>query len=301
VRRLALAVVAALAALGGPAAAQTAGPAPAVSIGFAAYTPAHIDVLAGDTVTWSNDSVRTHTVTATDGAWSSARLTGGDTFARRFDATGAFPYYCQIHGFMRGEVDVHRLLLDAPAEPGAPRRAFGLSGRAALPAGAAVTIEGDSGTGFAPVARATVAPDGAFTAEVVPSTTTTYRAVAGAEASPPVRLLVLDRRVAASATPRGRGRVVVSARVTPASPGATVVLQLRLRERFGWWPVRRARLGRASTARLRLRLRRRVPARVVLTLADGATVLAKSPTLHVGPRRQARPERRSRSSLAPIS
>ena len=34
-----------------------------------------------------------------------------------FDAPGATPYYCVLHPFMRGEVDVHRVLLDAPTEP----------------------------------------------------------------------------------------------------------------------------------------------------------------------------------------
>jgi hypothetical protein len=93
-------------------------------------------------------------------------------------------------------------------------------------------------------------------------------------------VVVLDRRVEASAR-RRRGRVVVGTRVLPASPGATVVLQLRLRERFGWWPVRRARLDDASRARFELRHPRRVRARVVLVAFDGATPLATSPALRL--------------------
>jgi hypothetical protein len=57
-----------------------------------------------------------------------------------------------------------------------------------------------------------------------------------------------------------------------------VVLQLRLPERFGWWPVARRRLDARSRATWVLHPRRSVPARVVLTLADGATVLATSRT-----------------------
>ena len=60
-----------------------------------------------------------------------------------------------------------------------------------------------------------------------------------------------------------------------------MVLQLRLRERFGWWPVRRgARLhgGHATFSSTP----RRVRARVVLTLADGATPLAVSAPLRLG-------------------
>jgi hypothetical protein len=68
----------------------------------------------------------------------------------------------------------------------------------------------------------------------------------------------------------------VSTRVAPAARGQTVVLQLHLPERFGWWPVRRARLDRASRARFVVHTRRRARARVVLTRTDGATPLARS-------------------------
>jgi len=120
---------------------------------------------------------------------------------------------------------------------------------------------------------------------VVPGWTATYRAVAGTEVSPPVTLVVLDRRISMR-TQRGRRQLLVRARVTPASPGATVVLQLFLHEHFGWWPVQRTKLDRASTARFALRVRRRVAARVVLTLPDGATPLAVSAPLRVGPTRR---------------
>ena len=118
---------------------------------------------------------------------------------------------------------------------------------------------------------------------MIPSATATYRAVAGADASPGVQLLVLNRKLAASGSTRGRS-VVVNSKVAPGAPGSPVVLQLRLPRHFGWWPVARAKLDHHSTARFALKLAHRYPARVVLTLADGATVLATSRTLHVGPR-----------------
>jgi hypothetical protein len=125
-----------------------------------------------------------------------------------------------------------------------------------------------------------VGADGRFGADVAPAESTSYRAVHGGEASPPVDLLVLDRRVSARAARHGRA-VAVSAHVEPASPGQVVVLQLRLRERFGWWPERRVRLDRHSSARLVIHTRRRVTARVVLTRADGATRLAESAVLRL--------------------
>jgi hypothetical protein len=252
-----------------------------VGISFDTFAPTQVNVLEGDTVTWTNRSVRRHTVTAVDGTWSSAELFGSDAFAHRFDVAGPVAYFCRLHPFMRGQVDVQRVLLTPPAAPAGPGRPFPLAGRAALPPGASVAVQSDDGTGFRPAGNAIVGPDGSFTAMVTPRTIATYRAVAGTEASPPVQLLVLDRRVAARARTRGRS-AVVSALVTPASPGTTVVLQLRLPERFGWWPVARTRLGRSSTAAFAVRLARRVPARVVVTLPDGATALATSRTLRVG-------------------
>jgi plastocyanin len=284
-RRLALTLAIAVAlAVTGRAAAMDEGGPPPVDIEFASYAPPQIQVLAGDTVTWQNMSSRAHTVSAVDGTWSSAHIAGGDMFTHRFDATGAYAYYCQIHPFMRGEVDVERLLLNPPSDAVAPGRPFLLTGRAALPPGTTLALEEDSGAGPQSLGSAMVAGDGTFEASVIVHASGALRAVAGSDASPPVQVLVLDRTVTASATRHGR-RSVVRVHVSPASPGSTVVLQLHLRERFGWWPVRHARLDSASNARFRLRLHRRVKARVVLTLRDRATVLAVSRTLRIGSRR----------------
>jgi plastocyanin len=279
-----------LALAAAPASSQHAGghevaTAVPVSIGFDAVAPQHLDVLAGDRVTWTNDSVRTHTVTADDGSFDSGRLVPDVTYTRTFDAPGDTSYHCVIHPFIRGDVRASRLLLTPPAQPAASARPYPITGRAALPAGSAVSIEADRGSGFAPVATTAVAADGTFTAEVVPGSTATYRAVAGTDSSPPVTLLVLDRRLAVRVQRGSGGRVTIRATVTPASRGVAVVLQLFLPEHFGWWPVQRAKLDRASTARFALHVRRRVAARVLLTLPDGATPLAVSRTTRFGPSR----------------
>ena len=62
--------------------------------------------------------------------------------------------------------------------------------------------------------------------------------------------------------------------VDPANPGAKVSLQFKLRERFGWWTVARARLDKRSNARFSIRRRGPVRVRVVLTQSDGWTPLA---------------------------
>jgi len=282
---------AALALAGTPAAAQampampgmSAGPATGVSIGYSAFAPAHVDVLAGDQVHWMNDSVRRHTVTSDDDSWTSSQLVPGGMFTRRFERPGAYTYYCTVHAGMTGEVDAHTLLLRAATTTAAPGRSYPLTGRAALAAGSEVAIEADSGSGFVKVAAATVADDGSFAAAVTPTTSVVYRAkAANAEPSPRVGLHVLDHRVGATVT-RGAHRAVIAVHVTPADPGATVVLQLRLRDRFGWWPLTRMRLDRRSRARFVVAARTGVPARVLLTLPDGATELARGRTLSVAP------------------
>ena len=277
---------AALAALGLalvlPASVSAEGEPVKVGIAFAAFEPAALQVLSGDTITWSNDSVRRHTITADDGSFGSEQLSGGQTFSHRFDGEGTVGFYCTVHPFMRGTVDVRDLLLTAPREPGAPGREYSVFGRSALPAGTPVTLEADTGAGFAPVAHTAVGGDGGFRAGYKPTVAAELRAVADGHQSPSVRLLVLDRTVQASARRRRGGGTLVRARVLPASPGAMVVLQLHLRERFGWWPVAAKRLDGASTAAFHLGPDQRGPARVVLTLADGATKLAVSPELRAG-------------------
>lgn len=259
------------------------GPAIPATITYDAVVPDHLDVVAGETVRWTNESARVHTVTADDESFDSGRMPVGGVFSRRFDAAGTFAYHCVLHPFVRGVVAVHPILLVRPRHAAAPGRAFPLTGRAAVTPGTAVTIEADHGQGFAAVASTNVETDGTFEATVVPRTTTTLRAVTDGYASPPVPLLVLDRRVGVSSQ-TGRRRHLLRTTVAPAAPGAHVVLQLHLRERFGWWPVQRGRLDSRSRARFALRTRRKVAARVVLTLPDGATPLAVSRTVRLGPR-----------------
>jgi plastocyanin len=260
-----------------------------VSIGYGDYRPAKIDVLAGDTVAWHNDSVRRHTVTHDGGGFDSGTIPTGSDFAHRFEQVGVFPYYCRVHAGIRGEVDAWELLLERPSAPAAAGVSFPLRGRAALAPGTAVSIEADdgSGAGFRPVATTTTGSDGAFTAVVRPDATASYRGVAGDAASPPVDLLVLNHSISAVVR-TARKSSIVSVRVIPPDPGASIVLQLNLREHFGWWPVARARLDRNSRARFKLELGRPVSGRVRLTLADGATALATSGLVRVGPVSRAR-------------
>jgi hypothetical protein len=90
-----------------------------------------------------------------------------------------------------------------------------------------------------------------------------------------VQVVVVDRHMRLSA--RGTAARV---RVTPADPGATVVLQVWLRERFGWFPVAQRKLDRRSSATFPIHHPGR-RARVVLVLPDGYTPVAMSNALRL--------------------
>ena len=102
--------------------------------------------------------------------------------------------------------------------------------------------------------------------------TSFYRAATGPDVSETRRLLVIERHVKLRATRRG-----VVATVAPADPKARILLERRLRERFGWWPIARKRLDFVSEAEFHVRHRGRL--RAVLVDVDGWTPLAMSRVL----------------------
>ncbi len=262
-----------LAALLSAAALAAAPPAAAdleVSVQFAQFAPSTIDVLPGETVGWTNVSPRSHTVTAA--AFDSGELAPGARFAWTAGTPGAYPFHCTIHPEMTGELDVRRVTLEPlpPAAVVAGTRVE-LSGRTADPL-APVRVERDRGGGFAQMAIAAASPSGDWRATVTAAGTADYRAVSGADVSQERRLLVSDRRVEVHAV---RGGVAVS--VTPSDPYGRVVLQQRLRERFGWWTVARKRFDYLSQARFDVR--RHARTRAVLVDRDGWTPLAVSRVL----------------------
>jgi plastocyanin len=94
-----LAVTLALAATGDAA-------TPRVQISQFKFVPAQLTVPVGATVTWANDDEETHTVTATDRAYTSSGLEHAETFAHRFTAPGTYTYFCALHPHMTATVVV---------------------------------------------------------------------------------------------------------------------------------------------------------------------------------------------------
>jgi plastocyanin len=241
-----------------------------VSVQFAQFGPAQIDVLPAETVLWTNVSARRHTVTSDTGVFASGDLLNGGLFSWTFTAVGAYAYHCTVHPGMTGQVDVRRVTLGplptAVMSPGTP---VAFTGRTADPSTPVRIERSGDGTHFTTVGTATPAATGDWNASLRVRATGNYRASSGGDVSAVRRLLVSDSHVKVRAT---RGGVVVT--VTPSDPYARVVLQLRIRERFGWWPTARKRLDYVSHARFRVR--RPARARVALVDDDGWTPLAIS-------------------------
>ncbi len=66
----------------------------------------HLEVVAGTTVTWTNQEAVPHTVTAADGGFDSGTLDEEGTFQHTFAETGTFDYVCAIHPSMQASVIV---------------------------------------------------------------------------------------------------------------------------------------------------------------------------------------------------
>jgi plastocyanin len=77
------------------------------------FIPAEVTVSVGDTVTWSNDDSAAHTVTSgtpsdgPDGIFDSSLFMAGTTFSYTFDTAGEYNYFCMVHPWMTGKVQVN--------------------------------------------------------------------------------------------------------------------------------------------------------------------------------------------------
>lgn len=72
------------------------------------FSPPTITVVVGvnNTVTWTNNDVSPHTVTANDGTFSSGNLAPGQSFTFTFTTPGTYMYHCTYHPWMVAKVIV---------------------------------------------------------------------------------------------------------------------------------------------------------------------------------------------------
>jgi plastocyanin len=77
-----------------------------VSIKDMKFDPAELDIAVGDTVVWTNNDDRDHTVVAKNKTFQSDNLSKGDTYQYTFKKAGKFDYSCSYHPRMKGTITV---------------------------------------------------------------------------------------------------------------------------------------------------------------------------------------------------
>ena len=71
------------------------------------FLPEKVTVNAGETVKWVNDEKRaSHSIVFPQEKIESERLLGGDSWQRKFERPGTYPYTCEPHPEMKGVVEV---------------------------------------------------------------------------------------------------------------------------------------------------------------------------------------------------
>lgn len=84
-----------------------------------AFLPQSLTVMAGTTITWTNDDEMVHTVTSgvdrDEGAWtSSSSIPPGGTFSVKLSRPGTYHYYCEPHMF---SPSMHATIIVTAARP----------------------------------------------------------------------------------------------------------------------------------------------------------------------------------------
>jgi len=76
------------------------------------FVPATVSISTGSTVVWMNDDTAAHTVTSgspatgPDGVFDSSLVMVGASFEVTFDDAGSIDYFCMVHPWMTGTVNV---------------------------------------------------------------------------------------------------------------------------------------------------------------------------------------------------
>lgn len=73
-----------------------------IKIQNSAFVPATLTVPKNSSVTWTNDDNTVHTVTATDGSFSSGDIAVGTSYSRTFTTAGTINYHDTYNNNMKG-------------------------------------------------------------------------------------------------------------------------------------------------------------------------------------------------------
>jgi len=73
------------------------------------FTPNTVTVAVGDTVTWTNQDRSDHWVVSaptSPASFDLGRQTTSAAVSHTFTAPGSYPYFCNLHNYMKGTVEV---------------------------------------------------------------------------------------------------------------------------------------------------------------------------------------------------
>ena len=77
------------------------------------FIPSHVTINVGDTVAWYNNDAAAHTVASGSaaegmtGVFDSGLVMAGVVFEHTFTESGVYDYFCLVHPWMIGSVDVN--------------------------------------------------------------------------------------------------------------------------------------------------------------------------------------------------
>jgi len=76
------------------------------------YDPSSLTIFVGGEIIWKNNDNSAHTVTSgniiegPDGIFDSGLIKSGETFSFRFEKSGNYSYFCMIHPWATGSINV---------------------------------------------------------------------------------------------------------------------------------------------------------------------------------------------------
>ena len=221
-----------------------------VSIKRAAFSPATVNIVAGDSIRWRNDDTRDHQVVSTTGTFASPVLRPGRTYTFRFEVAGTYRYRDALVPSSTGTIRVAGAPPAVTLGTSQPQISFGekvtLSGQVnSKKPGENVQLNYQPYGQASEIVLATVITgvDGAFAFNVAPKILTNYRAVWKTASSPTVSTAV------APAISFGRLNGFVT-RVYAGRSMARKQVQLQRLSSFGQWvTLKRVSLDLSSRAR----------------------------------------------------
>jgi hypothetical protein len=240
-------------------------------------------------VLFRNSDLETHDVLIAP--FNSGPISRFSSWSQQIDQPGGYPFFCTLHAFMRGNLDVVAATLAAAPDPVIAGEPLALSGRTrAGTAHVGVEQSVAGGTWSAAGAGVAPAPNGTFTTTVPAVEGASYRVTTPVGPSPVITPRVTARvrvhlRVERK---RGRGRVLVRVHTTPAVPGYTATLELYSRWHFRWRSQRHTRLDGHGNAAFQLPRARRTFARVALRRTRRGPALVHSRVVKLPTGRTAR-------------